>query len=63
MLRFVLLLALCCVLSCSKEPPPTAPAGKATDDDCALCDFFGFFGNYIPNTTNRRKEPSCLIQK
>ena len=41
MLRFVLFLTLFCVLSCSKEPPPTAPAGKATDDDCALCDFLG----------------------
>ncbi|MDE0554157.1 MAG: leucine-rich repeat domain-containing protein [Candidatus Poribacteria bacterium] len=28
MLRFVLLLALFCALSCSKEPPPTASAGK-----------------------------------
>ena len=43
MLRFVLLLALCCVFSCSKEPPPTAPAGKATDDDCDFCNLFDFF--------------------
>ena len=43
MLRFVLFFVLCCFLSCSKEQPPTAPAGKATDDDCALCDFFGSF--------------------
>ena len=42
MLRFVLLLALFCAFSCSKEPPPTAPAGKATDDDCDLCDLFDF---------------------
>ncbi|MDE2736056.1 MAG: leucine-rich repeat domain-containing protein [Gemmatimonadota bacterium] len=41
MLCFVLFFVLCCVLSCSKEQPPTAPAGKATDDDCTLCDFFG----------------------
>ena len=38
MLRFVLLLTLFCALSCSKEQPPTAPAGKK---NCALCDFLG----------------------
>ena len=40
MLRFVLFFVLCCVLSCSKEPPPTAPAGKS---NCPFCDFFGGF--------------------
>ena len=38
MLRFVLPLAIFCALSCSKEHPPTAPAGKK---NCALCDFLG----------------------
>ena len=40
MLRFVLLLALSCALSCSKEPPPTASAGKS---NCELCDVFDAF--------------------
>ena len=33
-------------LACS-EPPPVAshPAGKATDDDCPLCDFLGTFND------------------
>ena len=35
MMRVVLLLALFCALSCSKEPPPTAPAGKSN-----CCDLF-----------------------
>ena len=51
MLRFVLFFILCCVLSCSKEQPPTAPAGKATDDDCALCDFFDSFGDQSDGDT------------
>ena len=34
MLRLILALALFCALSCSKEPPPTAPAGKS---NCELC--------------------------
>ena len=34
MLLFVLFLTLFCALSCSKEQPPTAPAGKS---NCALC--------------------------
>ena len=38
MLRLLLLLVLFAALSCSKEPPPTAPAGKSA---CALCDFLG----------------------
>ena len=32
MMRVVLLLALFCALSCSKEPPPTAPASKRNSD-------------------------------
>ena len=40
MLRFVLLLTLFCAFSCSKESPPTAPAGKK---NCALCDMFDAF--------------------
>ena len=40
MLRLILPLALFCALSCSKEPPPTAPAGKS---NCELCDFFDAF--------------------
>ena len=51
MLRFVLFFVLCGVLSCSKEQPPTAPAGKATDDDCALCDFFDSFGDQSDGDT------------
>ena len=33
-------------MACS-EPPPVAshPAGKATDDDCAFCDFFDTFND------------------
>ena len=38
MLRLLLLLVLFATLSCSKDPPPTAPAGKRA---CALCDFLG----------------------
>ena len=38
MLRLILFLALLVGLSCSKEPPPTAPAGKRTSDD-----LFGLF--------------------
>ena len=40
MLRFILPLALFCALSCSKEPPPTAPAGKKNCDFCDLFDTF-----------------------
>ena len=38
MLRLLLFLVLFGGLSCSKDSPPTAPAGKST---CALCDFLG----------------------
>ena len=38
MLGLLLLLALFGGLSCSKDSPPTAPAGKST---CALCEFLG----------------------
>ena len=40
MLRFILPLALFCVFSCSKEQPPTAPAGKKNCDFCDLFDTF-----------------------
>ena len=40
MLRLILFLALFAALSCSKEPPPTAPAGKRASD---FADFFDFF--------------------
>ena len=41
MLRLILFLALFAALSCSKEPPPTAPAGKRTGDDLSgLFDLF-----------------------
>ena len=38
MLRLILPLAIFGALSCSKEQPPTAPAGKK---NCALCAFLG----------------------
>ena len=40
MLRLILFLALLVGLSCSKEPPPTAPAGKRTSDFADLFDLF-----------------------
>ena len=40
MLRLLLLLVLFCALSCSTEPPPTAPAGKKNCDFCDLFDSF-----------------------
>ena len=41
MLRLILFLALFAALSCSKDQPPTAPAGKRTGDDLSgLFDLF-----------------------
>ena len=62
MLRFVLLLALFCALSCSKEPPPTAPAGKS---NCEFCDFFDVFQGQdaevlIPDTALRTSIEQAL---
>ena len=45
MLRFVLHFALFCALSCSKEQPPTAPAGKAVD-----------FGSMFDSFNDQQKE-------
>ena len=42
-MRYALIVFL--VVACSGEQKPTAPAGKATDDDCALCDFLGAFND------------------
>lgn len=46
MLILVVLGSVFTWVACS-EPPPVAshPAGKATDDDCAFCDFFDAFNN------------------
>ncbi|MYC70512.1 MAG: hypothetical protein F4X17_07355, partial [Gemmatimonadetes bacterium] len=54
MLRFVLLLALFCALSCSKEPPPTAAAGKS---NCALCDILGDGTHQAPEGSGGHTTP------
>ena len=54
MLRFVLLLALFCALSCSKEPPLTAPAGKS---NCALCDILGDGTHQAPEGSGGHTTP------
>ena len=45
MMRFIFFLVVSYLLvACSKDTPaPVAPAGKATDGDCAFCDLFGAF--------------------
>ena len=45
MMRFVFFLVVPSLLvACSKDTPaPVAPAGKATDGDCAFCDLFDAF--------------------
>ena len=62
MLRSVLLLALFCALSCSKEPPLTAVAGKRNSDSSSSP------GVFIPDTALRtaieqelRKSPGEMI--
>ena len=62
MLRFILLFALFCALSCSKEPPPTATAGKSNSDSSSS------LGVFIPDTALRTsieqalgKSPSEMI--
>ena len=52
MLRFVLPLALFCVFSCSKEQPPTAPAGKAVD-----------FGSMFDSFNDQQKEEGTRRRK
>lgn len=44
-MRFIFFLVISSLLvACSKDTPaPVAPAGKATDDDCAFCDLFSAF--------------------
>ena len=54
MLRFVLLLALFCALSCSKEQRPTAPAGKS---NCALCDMLGDGTHQAPDGSGGHTAP------
>ena len=54
MLRLVLPLALFCALSCSKEPTPTAPAGKS---NCALCDILGEGTHQAPEGSGGHTAP------
>ena len=54
MLRFVLPLAIFCALSCSKEQPPTAPAGKK---NCALCDFLRDGSYQAPDRSGGHSTP------
>ena len=54
MLRFVLLLALFCALSCSKDQRPTAPAGKS---NCALCDMLGDGTHQAPDGSGGHTAP------
>ena len=54
MLRLVLPLSLFCALSCSKEQPPTAPAGKV---NCALCDILGDGTHQAPEGSGGHTAP------
>ena len=75
MLRIILLSLSFLALSCSKhqpppvapQPPPVAPAGKATDDDCALCDFLGGFNDQQEeeaetDSTSSEGGPDLIVQ-
>ena len=68
MLRLLLISIPTILIACSSDRPrPVAPAGKATDYDCALCDLFGAFNDQQEeeaetDSTSSEGGPDLIVQ-